>query len=689
MLIAIGTKIGGRYKVLGLIGRGGMANVYLARDLILDRDVAVKILRFDFQSNKEALRRFKREALSTTQLIHPNIVSVYDVDEDDGLQYIVMEYIQGRDLKKFIQEKGQLSLEDVIHIMSQILSAMALAHQNRIIHRDIKPQNLLIDSDNVIKVTDFGIAIALSETSLTQTNSLLGSVHYMSPEQARGSIPTIKSDIYALGIVLYELVTGKVPFDGESAVSIALKHFQEPIPSVRAERPEIPQALENVILKATAKEPHDRYNSCEEMSQDLQTSLDANRLQEAAFTPEVMLDETKVITPVKLEENDLPKTENTDQVTDVRKSQKKPRKKRIVWGILLILLLIVTGGSLAAMVANNNPDSIAVPNVLGVKEEKAREMLLEANFTIGEVYMQYHEDAEEGSVFKVDPEVNTQLAPKTAINLYISQGVEPFLIEDYSGQPYSDVRKELVKKGIQVEREDVYDSLDAGLIVGQSLEPDTEVIPDETTITLLVSLGPETFTMENLSGYTREEVERYAENYGLKLTIKTQKSEEVAEGLVLSQSIAAESNFYSGDSLEVIISEGVPQTSTETEKPKPEKPESQATESSSESKTEEPDIITFTKKITIPYLPPEENSSETDSESDSPDVDNEEELKASNHIIIYMLDSDHQLTEVFREFDITEDKEVNLNFRIYSDQSGAFIVERDGINIMEETNLID
>lgn len=689
MLIAIGTKIGGRYKVLGLIGRGGMANVYLARDLILDRDVAVKILRFDFQSNKEALRRFKREALSTTQLIHPNIVSVYDVDEDDGLQYIVMEYIQGRDLKKFIQEKGQLSLEDVIHIMSQILSAMALAHQNRIIHRDIKPQNLLIDSDNVIKVTDFGIAIALSETSLTQTNSLLGSVHYMSPEQARGSIPTIKSDIYALGVVLYELVTGKVPFDGESAVSIALKHFQDPIPSVRVERPEIPQALENVILKATAKEPHDRYNSCEEMSQDLQTSLEFSRLKEVAFTPEVMLDETKVITPIKLEENEPTKNKQVDQLTDVRKIQKKPRKKKMVWGILLILLLIITGGSLAAMITNNNPDSIEVPNVLGVKEEKAREMLLEANFTIGKIYTQYDEVIEEGNVFKVDPEVNTQLAPKTAINLYISKGVEPFLIEDYSGQIYSDVRKELVKKGIQVEREDVYNSLDSGVIIGQSLAPDKEVIPNKTSIILQVSLGPETFAMENLSGYTREEVERYAETYGLKLSIKTEKSEEVAEGLVFSQSIAAGSSFYNGDFLEVIISEGAPQASTEIEKPKPEKPESQAIESSSESKTEEPEIVTFTKKIMIPYLPSEETSSETDSESDNPDVDNEEERKESNHIIIYMLDSDHQLTEVFREFDITEDKEVNLNFRIYSDQPGAFIVERDGINIMEETNLIE
>ena len=262
-VLEIGRKIGERYKIIRLIGTGGMANVYLGHDLILDRDVAVKVLRFDFRDNEDALRRFQREALSATQLVHPNIVSVYDVDEENGLQYIVMEYVKGADLKKYIEKNGKVSPEDSIYIMDQVLSAMALAHRNRIIHRDIKPQNILIDQDNQIKVTDFGIAVALSETSITQTNTLLGSVHYLSPEQARGGMATIKSDIYALGIVLYELLSGAVPFDGESAVSIALKHFQDPMPLIRKNNPEVPQSLENVILKATSKEPTYRYGTCE------------------------------------------------------------------------------------------------------------------------------------------------------------------------------------------------------------------------------------------------------------------------------------------------------------------------------------------------------------------------------------------------------------------------------------------
>ena len=232
-MIEIGKKLNGRYKIIGNIGSGGMANVFLAQDLILKRQVAVKVLRFDFQNDQAAIRRFQREALAATELVHPNIVTVYDVGEEDGMQYLVMEYVKGMDLKRYIKSHSPLTYYKVIDIMEQILSAIALAHQHQIIHRDLKPQNILIDEDGVVKITDFGIAIALSETSITQTNSMLGSVHYLSPEQARGGMATRQSDIYALGIILYEMLSGHVPFDGESAVSIALKHFQNDLPSLK------------------------------------------------------------------------------------------------------------------------------------------------------------------------------------------------------------------------------------------------------------------------------------------------------------------------------------------------------------------------------------------------------------------------------------------------------------------------
>lgn len=247
----IGKRLNGRYKILDLIGGGGMANVYLARDIILDRDVAVKVLRPDFSDDEEFIRRFHREAQAATSLNHPNIVSIYDVGEEGNILYIVMEYIDGTTLKQYIQKNGPLSNEESVNIMIQLTSALAHAHENHIVHRDIKPQNILIDENGVVKITDFGIAVALTSTTITQTNSFLGSVHYLSPEQARGGMATKKSDIYSLGIVMFELITGRLPFFGESAVSIALKHLQNNTPSPKRWNPAIPQSIENIILKST------------------------------------------------------------------------------------------------------------------------------------------------------------------------------------------------------------------------------------------------------------------------------------------------------------------------------------------------------------------------------------------------------------------------------------------------------
>ncbi len=666
-MIEIGTKIGGRYKVLALLGTGGMAHVYLARDLILDRDVAVKILRFDFQNNKEALRRFQREALSTTQLIHPNIVSVYDVDEDDGLQYIVMEYIEGTDLKEYIQQNGPTTPENAIHIMSQVLSAMALAHQNRIIHRDIKPQNLLINKENTIKVTDFGIAVALSHTSITQTNSLLGSVHYISPEQARGSVTTTKSDVYALGIVLYELLSGEVPFDGESAVSIALKHFQEEIPSVRQMNAAVPQALENVILKATAKEPADRYNTCEEMQRDLLTALNPSRLNEAVFIPEAMLHETRVLTPIQpatpVETKAVPIVEEPEEAEESKKNERQNKKKKSKRSILLIIffiLLAAFGALLAILWFNRPPEEVEVPNVVNQQEANARTMLTDLNFVIGDVETEYNPDVAEGAVIRTNPEAGEMQAVESTIDLVISQGEEPVELPDYRGEKYGDVRSELRSMGIKVEREDVYDDSDLNTIVSQSIAPETEVIPSETTVVLQVSLGKQTFTMEDMAGYSREEVESFTDEFGLDLTIESEYSADVAEGLVISQSLKPNSNFSAGDSVTVVISLG----------------------------PAEPEIFIFSKAITIPYkaptTPPRNNNGNSgNSQSESSSA----EVEKNNHIVIYMSDLDHQMTEVFREFNITADTQVALNFRIREGETGAYRVERDGEVIMEEMNL--
>lgn len=670
-LFELGNKIGERYKILKLIGSGGMSNVYLGHDLILDRDVAVKVLRFDFRNNREALRRFQREALSATQLVHPNVVAVYDVDEENGQQYIIMEYVEGTDLKQYIQTVGQATPEDAVHIMSQVLSAIALAHRNRIIHRDIKPQNLLIDRDNVIKVTDFGIAVALSDTSITQTNSLLGSVHYISPEQARGSVTTIKSDVYALGIVLYELLSGEVPFDGESAVSIALKHFQEPMPSVREKNPNVPQSLENVILKATAKEPADRYNSCEDMLLDLESSLSPQRAHEEIFTPVAMLEETRVIEPIKptkkettvvpviAEETKVATPSPAEKERQTKKTKKRSKLPWIIGGVLLFAVVAVLG---IMMMMNQEPDPIEVPAISNVTESEARDILAELELVVGELLDQSHETIEEGMVIGTNPEGGEMIEPGFEVDLYISTGPEPYVVEEYLGQNYQDVRDMLRDLDFEVERRDEYSSDESGTIIGQSIEAGEEVVPKGTLITLTVSMGEETFTMGDLSGYNRVSVEDYAQGYDLNVSFEEESSDEIAAGLVMSQSIAPRSNFNRGDDLVVTISTG----------------------------PAEPEILLFSKTIMIPYKAPAESSSQNGSESSSEsESTNESEAPSRNNIVIYMQDADHRMEDIFREFNITEDQEVTLNFRIFEDEPGAYRVLRDGEVIMEEENLTE
>ena len=675
-----GKKLGGRYKIVRHIGSGGMANVYLGHDLILDRPVAIKVLRFDFRNNKDALRRFQREALSATQLIHPNIVGVYDVDEEDELQYIVMEFIDGTDLKKYIDIQGRVSPEKSIHIMHQVLSAVALAHKNRIIHRDIKPQNILIDNQDRIKITDFGIAVALSETSITQTNTLLGSVHYLSPEQARGSMATSKSDIYALGVVLYELLSGSVPFDGESAVSVALKHFQEPMPSIRESHPEIPQSLENVILKATAKEPLDRYATCEEMMADLETSLSETRMNEAPFMPVSLLQETKVLAPLSAEvvaKADFDKTlvspppsGKAEPIQEYESGREAAvgKKKRKKWTLVLFLVLLL--GLIASFFMffynNQEADAVTVPDVANMDQASARLALEDAGLVLGDITEEYNDEIEEDSVIETSPKIGSSVEAGDEIDLIISLGEELFTLLDYEGQEYESVLEDLREEGFTIERTHEFSSEVAeGDIISQSIEPGSKVKPSETTLSFLVSDGSESYTMRDLSGYTRKSVEDYAGQYGLSLTVTEAYSDTIAAGLVVSQSLAGGSAFVSGDSLNVVISLG----------------------------PEEPQVISFSRTITIPYLAAagSETASESNNSQSNENANSNAAISSSsnepNHIVIYLQDEDHAISDVFREFDIAADEVVTLNFRILEGSSASYRIERDGEVINEASEL--
>lgn len=545
-MIEIGKKLNGRYHIIGSIGSGGMANVYLAHDLILDRDVAVKVLRFDFQNDQAAIRRFQREALAATELVHPNIVSVYDVGEEDGLQYLVMEYVKGMDLKRYIQTHFPIPYSTVVDITQQILSAVAMAHEHRIIHRDLKPQNILIDEHGTVKITDFGIAIALSETSITQTNTMLGSVHYLSPEQARGSMATNQSDIYAVGIILYEMLTGNVPFDGESAVTIALKHFQEEIPSVKMFDPGIPQSLENVVRHATAKDPSDRYKTANEMAEDLYTSLSASRLNEPAWEPTALLGETKVLTPIP---EDIAEPEETtpvevpeDIADDILAEQPPKKNRKKLWiGLAIAALIALAIGGLAFAMSGGK--DVEVPDVTNETKADASQALKSAGLKVDSETKKIPDDKiEEGKVVKTDPEAKSSVKKGRSVTLYISSGTEKIEMADYTKESYESAVEALKKLGFSEDqittKKEYSDSVSTDSIIKQKPAAGKKVDPKKDNVTLTVSQGPETVTLPSYAGYSYENAVNALAQLGIsdsQITRVDQASDTVEPGLVITQ----------------------------------------------------------------------------------------------------------------------------------------------------------
>lgn len=634
-MLEAGKTLNGRYKIQSLIGTGGMAAVYLATDLILDRLVAIKVLRLDFRQNDDAMRRFRREALSATQLTHPNIVGVYDVGQSQEMNYIVMEYVEGTDLKDYVRQRGALHPIEAVRIMMQIVSAIAAAHQNRIIHRDIKPQNILIDREGNVKITDFGIAVALSDTSLTQTNTLLGSVHYLSPEQARGGMATIQTDIYALGIVLYELLTGRVPFDGESAVSIALKHFQEPLPPVMNPSVMIPQSLENIVLKATAKDPMNRYRSCYEMFQDLKTCLDSTRLYEKKFVPASFSGETKVLSPISTQK--IKPIQSSREIPVVEMDEEKPVKKKRKWPWVLLLMISVIG-IMAFAFLHSSPKEVQVPDVTNLTEAAAKIKLADAKLNVTDVIQVQSDEVESGKVIETNPKAGSTVKEKSKVTLKVSSGKEAITMKDYRNKTYEAARDELKKLGFTVERKDENsDNVDSGKVISQSIAPNQKVEGKDTVITLVVSKGENSIKMANLKGYTREGAIEYASANNLNLTI-TEEENDATVDTVVSQSIREGSEIKKGAPLTIVLSKGKK-------------------------------VHTVTKQIVIPYQQPKNNSN-----------------RKVNKISIYIEDSINQLQNVYNTIEISEDTSVNLTFSLSNTQPiGKYKIVSDGKEITSGT----
>ncbi|MEW5592220.1 Stk1 family PASTA domain-containing Ser/Thr kinase [Peribacillus frigoritolerans] len=667
----IGRRINGRYKLIQMVGGGGMANVYLARDMILDRDVALKILRMDFNNDEEFIKRFNREAQSATSLAHPNIVSIYDVGEEDSIYYIVMEYVDGFTLKQYIQKYYPIPVDEALDIMRQITAAISHAHHNGIIHRDIKPQNILIDKEGTVKITDFGIALALSATNITQTNAVLGSVHYLSPEQARGGMANKKSDIYSLGIVMFELLTGRLPFSGESAVSIALKHLQSETPSPKRWNPEIPQSVENIILKATAKDSYYRYESVDSMEDDIRTSLNPERSNEPPFAIPEDHDATKaipVITDDQLssidetiirgpEKNTLVYADDEESESEAESNSKKKQKKQkkqknksehkgkkrknmpailVTTFLVLALLAVLSVTVLPPLLVSKE---VTIPDLKGEELDDAITELLELDLEIGDTIEIEDEEVEAGLVIKTNPKEGKTVKEGAVIDIYQSVGKETISLSSYEGRDYSDVKSLLEKMGFKnISVTEKYDDNAPGTIIDQSPSGATEVVPSETELELTVSKGADLLSLKNLTGFNEAGLNDYSSESGIKVEIEEEiYDDSVAEGLVISQSPEPATKVEKGSTVKVVISKG----------------------------KEEIPPKSVTEEVKIEYDPVEPGKTQK--------------------IQIFIEDIDNSMTEPQETFYILEDAKRTIELMVSPDKKAGYKVMRDNQVIIDES----
>ncbi len=563
-MIMKGQKINDRYQIIKSIGEGGMANVYLAYDTILDRDVAVKVLRGDLSNDEKFVRRFQREALNASSLSHPNIVEVYDVGDDNGQYFIVMEYIEGKNLKDLIKKRGKLTVSEVIDIMSQISDGLTIAHDSYIIHRDIKPQNIMILENGMVKITDFGIAMAMNATQLTQTNSVMGSVHYLPPEQASGKGSTLKSDIYSMGILMYELLTGVLPYRGENAVEIALKHLKEPLPSIRAELEDLPQSVENIILKSTAKNPKNRYNDARAMYEDLKTCLDDSRINEEKWEyqyPELDSDNKKFTKQVEKAISVDDSDDNGDvvvkKVTDAE--VKKENKLLIILTAIFVGLVVIVAAFVMFLPSILKGKDLIVPEVAGKTLSEVVTELQEMGFEIADSTVEISdEDIEEGKVVKTNPPAGTKRTKGTTITIFISKGDTKIEIEDYIGKNYREVRGALESQDIivYIEKKEVNDPDDyeEEEIIEQSVQAG-EKLGAQDTITLYIPDIVRQYPDFTNGEWTEEDIQQFCDDYGITLKVERVGDSSYDNGTIFYQSRKEGYTVASGTTLTIKIAD--------------------------------------------------------------------------------------------------------------------------------------
>ena len=540
-----------RYELLELIGQGGMADVYLAQDIILNRTIAIKILRTSLAKDPIYVTRFQREASAAAALSHRNIVEIYDVGEDEDKYYIVMEYVPGTTLKELILKRGAVHYIEAIDIMKQIVSGIAKAHQLGIIHRDLKPQNILVTDSGVAKIADFGIASMQSLAQVTQTDVIMGSLHYLAPELARGEKATAQSDVYALGIVFYELLRGEVPFNGESPVNIALKHMQEDLPSLLDFNPSIPQSVENIVIKATAKNLNDRYQSAAEMLDDINTCLDRPNEEKLVFSYDSDDEPTIVVDPrtafssndtseVKTREEKPVEEEENDNFFKrfVKKIKGLSTRSKVIIGAVTALVIL---GIAFVIYLNTGSDANLMPDLAGRTVDEARELLDDYGVTISDnIVEELSDEYDKGEIIETDPKAGTSIKEGDVISLTVSSG-KYIVLEDYVGMTQSEAEKAIADLSDDVEIEVVIEeevsSSPRGEVIDQDKDSGTKLDPNDEsnlTITLTVSKG-DYIVVGNYIGMSQSEAEAALKKLGFTVTIETEESEE-AKGTVIDQS---------------------------------------------------------------------------------------------------------------------------------------------------------
>lgn len=500
--------INNRYKIIEKIGAGGMADVYLALDTVLNREVAIKTLRGDLSNNPVALLRFKREANAGSGLNHPNIVEVYDVGEYDNVQYIVMEYVKGPTAKELIFRRGSLELKESVDFMLQLSYGISKAHAQGIVHRDIKPQNILVKSDGTLKVSDFGIAQAEDALQLTKVDSVMGSVHYLAPEIVRGEGASFQSDIYAMGIIFYEILTGKPPFEGDMPVEIAMKQLKDPVPSVKDFNPNIPNSIVNIINKATAKNISNRYKTVDEMIRDLQSALSDARRNETLWEPILPAqDETIMI----------------DTLEEVKKEPKKnklTKKKKIIIGSLVTILII---GLVSALVLNGKQPAYQLDDLRGLTLEEAKEVLAPHNIhIISRSTHEFSQEYEKGQIMETSPKEGTEVEKGSQISVVISKG-KFFEIGDYIGEDIS-IIKPLLEDNTRMTVRVVYEykkGVEPGIITKQEGPQKGEKISPDQDIDIVLTVSTELeIQIPNINNIDVEDAKKQLETQGIRVELE-------------------------------------------------------------------------------------------------------------------------------------------------------------------------